>query len=1226
MPRRMDTLTSSRNKIVTVVILTFLFTSGMFHFILNEGIPNQIDSQTEYNTNEEKNDLPELPPRMMPLATGTRAGEEDYLNLVWEKGHGTRIGNENSVATADVDNDGNVEIIFGNYEGHIHIIQYSNGDYVDEWKSPNLGSAAISLTTGDVDNDGIIEIIIGTSFGEIFIFGYQSSGMTYAEEWSQILAVWEIYGLATGDLDNDGINEIVAGTSTVGGTGAFPNVYVFGYDGSTYILEWIYWAEDSYSNNARTIAIGDVDSDGTNEFVVGISEWKYVTETPRGSFYIFGYNNGLYTLEWKKDDNSVDIIDIDIGNIDDDEAEEIVVGAALVDVYQYQSGVYAIETVIPESFAFIEVDDVNDDGKNEVVTGTNRISIWQENTLLWESEDFFPQEIYGITTHDSDNDVINEIIITLGEFYENPQISIFGFDGISYEEEWSKEYLEPIEAVAIGDVDDDESNEVLLITSSRELLIFGFEKGEYVIENSIFIPNWNGIVQIFIADFNNDEKTEIIVTVEDYEIYFIEFDGENYVVSYQLEIDNGDGIIQAADVGDVDNDNIIELVVGTQNGYINVIGFDGNFYDIEWRDQIYYSEISITNIYSIGIGDSDNDGTSEIAVGGYETDLQETRDILFVLGHDEGDYIQEWEYNADYSIYAIDIGDSDNDGDNETIVDLSASDLIVFAWDGTTYIEEWSSSDFNRIYDKCIDICDIEFNKCNQIVIGEEELFVLAYEDIEETYQLLWQTEGMPDGIIDIFVGDADYFTGNEILVSVGAYIFMYGTEQWPTASLSVSQNTVGVGEVIQFDGSHSSGQGILEYFFDFGDNSNTSWITNPTVTHSYSDTGTYFASLKVRDENGIESNNPAVKTINVLEPNIAPIAYIDDISPNPSTQEETVNFTGHGYDNDGTITSYSWESNIDGKLSSSDSFSSSYLSIGIHTITFKVKDDREIWSDGDAATLVINSKPENLIPIAYIDSISPNTAIEGETVTFTGHGTDDDGTIISYSWESDVDGVLGEYSSFSTSSLSLGIHTISFSVKDDNGAWSDPDTTTLTINAIPENYAPIAYIDTVIPNPAIEGEIVTFVGHGDDSDGSIVTYHWESDIDGFLSSDRSFTSPSLSVGEHIITFKVKDDKDMWSEPVSTTLIVNETGVGGGLFGGNGGDDDYTLIAILLGIVALVIIVIIATLMAVTKKKSSSDVAQVSCTGCGSALGIPSTSRPITIQCPYCGSNSVLYE
>jgi hypothetical protein len=87
-------------------------------------------------------------------------------------------------------------------------------------------------------------------------------------------------------------------------------------------------------------------------------------------------------------------------------------------------------------------------------------------------------------------------------------------------------------------------------------------------------------------------------------------------------------------------------------------------------------------------------------------------------------------------------------------------------------------------------------------------------------------------------------------------------------------------------------------------------------------------------------------------------------------------------------------------------------------------------------------------------------------------------------------------------------------------------------------NQLPIAKIDAILPGSVTAGDSVTFSGHGTDVDGTIVGYEWRSSIDGFLSNLASFMSSSLSVGTHIIYFKVKDSALDWSDEVSGSVIV----------------------------------------------------------------------------------------
>ena len=96
-----------------------------------------------------------------------------------------------------------------------------------------------------------------------------------------------------------------------------------------------------------------------------------------------------------------------------------------------------------------------------------------------------------------------------------------------------------------------------------------------------------------------------------------------------------------------------------------------------------------------------------------------------------------------------------------------------------------------------------------------------------------------------------------------------------------------------------------------------------------------------------------------------------------------------------------------------------------------------------------------NQAPTAYIDSVVPGEAAHGEAVAFTGHGTDSDGTVVAYRWTSSIDGEIGTSASFTTSSLSVGSHTVSFRAQDNNGAWSANVTATVIVTE-------------AIPNPVI--------------------------------------------------------------------------------------------------------------------------------------------------------------
>jgi len=141
-----------------------------------------------------------------------------------------------------------------------------------------------------------------------------------------------------------------------------------------------------------------------------------------------------------------------------------------------------------------------------------------------------------------------------------------------------------------------------------------------------------------------------------------------------------------------------------------------------------------------------------------------------------------------------------------------------------------------------------------------------------------------------------------------------------------------------------------------------------------------------------------------------------------------------------------------------------------------------------------------NQPPTAYIDSIVPDEAAQGEAVTFTGHGTDTDGTLVAYRWTSSIDGEIGTSASFTTSSLSVGSHTISFRAQDNNGAWS-------------ANVTATAIVTEAIPKPVI----LSFdADPGAINPGGTSTLSWEVTGAATVSIDQGVGNVALSGTRHV--------------------------------------------------------------------------------------------------------------
>jgi len=116
---------------------------------------------------------------------------------------------------------------------------------------------------------------------------------------------------------------------------------------------------------------------------------------------------------------------------------------------------------------------------------------------------------------------------------------------------------------------------------------------------------------------------------------------------------------------------------------------------------------------------------------------------------------------------------------------------------------------------------------------------------------------------------------------------------------------------------------------------------------------------------------------------NAPPTAYIDSIIPNPAEPGQLIEFSGHGTDNEGTIDAYQWESSIDGPINNSDSFTTSTLSEGTHTISFRVQDNEGLWSQQVTQILIVGTIPTEIT----IDNRDPETS---QTGTWSTSGASD--------------------------------------------------------------------------------------------------------------------------------------------------------------------------------------------------------------------------------------------
>jgi len=750
-----------------------------------------------------------------------------YLSEKWHAGIGTGTGALNSIKSADIDADGEDELIFGNSQGFVHVMDWnaSANAFTEIFQSVDMGGPVKGMAIAQIDEDEQLEIAIGYNWnadsGKVKIIdgisllaeANWSSGISWSHtQWTE---GWP-YGLAMGDLDGDERAELamsadrgflwVVDTKT-------PEIYV-GRDVTSDEAEWYMDVGSKTSGgtleNTWGLTFGQFDDDEAIEVAVGSKEgWVGV------------FDGVTQELQWKYDmDGSsgadslcYSMISADLNGNDIDEL--IVPQQNKITVFiDGDRDARVDDSDINSGYGLASANLFGNSNEELVVadgSGNIRIMSLAGSSLTTHQEWYggYPMNTgAGVTIamngpdkpwiiHGSDSGVLvgwevtsqsEHSMVWKSEADSNGGQKVYSLEG-------GKNY-----AIAMGNIDDDDNLEVLVGSNSGK--IFAFDGKTY--ETDWVSPVLDRPpIGIAIGDLNNDGDNEIAVSTgilgepkgedgdgaEGY-LYIFERSGSNIVEAYQSgNIDTALGIT----ISELDGSTYPEIGIasgyleiesataGTTSlhGNVRVYGYGGSSYSEEWESNDLGQIVG-----GIDSGDPDGDGTNELVVGtgGDDREGEEESGEVRVYERMGGTYSVDGSVidTGRYYAYGIGVGDVDNDGDEEILVgtgEKGESKPKLTVYDGDSHSVEYSKSvDSSSVWG--VKTGDFDSDGFAELIYGTSggEIFIYdgETEDFEAKTSALSGNAGHYGGIA---IGNVDNDGPMEMAIGSLAYFWLFTTE-----------------------------------------------------------------------------------------------------------------------------------------------------------------------------------------------------------------------------------------------------------------------------------------------------------------------------------------------------------------------------------------------------------------------------------------------------------------
>ncbi|MCP4536600.1 MAG: hypothetical protein GY832_05590 [Chloroflexi bacterium] len=182
-----------------------------------------------------------------------------------------------SLALGDLNHDGYPDLASGsisNSQGNLDVWFNDGSPFTGTWSSNHVGSVAStvvdSIALADLDGDGNVDLVSGSHYttGHPNLHVWQNDGSPFTDTWTSVALAQipaDVSSVAVTDLNADGHLDVVAGGGGIGNLAAWRN------DGTPFDLSpWsAFPLDEGTDRHARHLLTADVNRDGRFDVVVG---------------------------------------------------------------------------------------------------------------------------------------------------------------------------------------------------------------------------------------------------------------------------------------------------------------------------------------------------------------------------------------------------------------------------------------------------------------------------------------------------------------------------------------------------------------------------------------------------------------------------------------------------------------------------------------------------------------------------------------------------------------------------------------------------------------------------------------------------------------------------------------------------------------------------------------------------------------------------------------------